>query len=208
MDQLTHFEVVDGRGFYCPVGSMELSKLVEQITLAISHARVQGIRELLVNVHGLTGFHNPSLGERYFFIEKWASACGSRVRFALVVQGEMIDPEKFEISQADTLELQSHAADDAEGFVDRDWRRRKSSGNAIDRNIGFRAELLKKKRNDTTTEGDREIIVGFVFGLEKCATLVTLMDHAILDEQRKRGFAFAEEAIEQYERGGLNHQFG
>ena len=95
MDQLTHFEVVDGRGFYCPVGSMELSKLVEQITLAISHARVQGIRELLVNVHGLTGFHNPSLGERYFFIEKWASACGSRVRFALVVQGEMIDPEKF-----------------------------------------------------------------------------------------------------------------
>lgn len=95
-----HFEVVDGRGFFRPVGSMSLEAAAELITVALAHARVQGIKELLVNATGLTGFPSPTLSERYFIVENWARVVRGSVRVAMVLRPEYIDPQKFGVTVA------------------------------------------------------------------------------------------------------------
>lgn len=95
-----HFEVVDGRGFFRPVGSMSLEAAAELVTVALAHARAHGIKELLVNATGLTGFPSPSLSERYFIVESWARAARGAVRVAMVLRPEYIDPQKFGVTVA------------------------------------------------------------------------------------------------------------
>jgi hypothetical protein len=95
-----HFEVVDGRGFFRPMGSMSLEAAAELITVALAHARARGIKELLVNATGLTGFESPSLSERYFIVENWARVARGAVRVAMVLRPEYIDPQKFGVTVA------------------------------------------------------------------------------------------------------------
>jgi hypothetical protein len=95
-----HFEVVDGRGFFRPVGSMSLEAAAELITVALAYARAQGIKELLVNATGLTGFPSPSLSERYFIVDNWARVVRGAVRVAMVLRPEYIDPQKFGVTVA------------------------------------------------------------------------------------------------------------
>ncbi len=95
-----HFEVVDGRGFFRPIGSMSLEVAAELITVALAHARAHGIKELLVNATGLTGFPPPSLSERYFIVENWARVARGAVRVAMVLRPEYIDPQKFGVTVA------------------------------------------------------------------------------------------------------------
>lgn len=95
-----HFEVVEGRGFFRPKGRTSLEAAAEQVTVALAHARTHGIKELLVNATGLTGFPPPTLGERYFIVENWARVARGAVRVALVLRPEYIDPQKFGITVA------------------------------------------------------------------------------------------------------------
>ena len=95
-----HFEVVDGRGYFRPIGSMSLEAAAELVTVALAHARAHGIKELLVNATGLTGFPPPSLSERYFIVENWARVARGAVRVAMVLRPEYIDPHKFGVTVA------------------------------------------------------------------------------------------------------------
>ena len=95
-----HFEVVDGRGFFRPIGHMSLAAAAELVTVALAHARAHGIKELLVNATGLTGFPPPSLSERYFIVENWARVARGAVRVAMVLRPEYIDPNKFGVTVA------------------------------------------------------------------------------------------------------------
>jgi hypothetical protein len=111
-----HFEVVDGRGFFRPVGHMSLDAAVELVTVALAHARAHSIKELLVNATGLTGFPPPSLSERYFIVENWARVARGAVRVAMVLRPEYIDPQKFGVTVAfnrrlvaDVFELEAPA---------------------------------------------------------------------------------------------------
>lgn len=95
-----HFEVVDGRGFFRPIGHMSLAAAAELVTVALAHARAHGIKDLLVNATGLTGFPPPSLSERYFIVENWARVARGAVRMAMVLRPEYIDPNKFGVTVA------------------------------------------------------------------------------------------------------------
>jgi hypothetical protein len=95
VDALTDFEIVGERGYLRPSGSVSLDQAVEMIDAALRDARTRGLREVVVNVTGLTGFASPSVVTRYSFIQQWANTTDWRVRLALVARPEHIDPEKF-----------------------------------------------------------------------------------------------------------------
>ena len=79
---------------------MSLEAAAELVTVALAHARAHGIKELLVNATGLTGFPPPTLGERYFIVENWARVARGAVRVAMVLRPEYIDPQKFGVTVA------------------------------------------------------------------------------------------------------------
>jgi hypothetical protein len=112
-----HFEVAGTRGFFRPRGETTLDAGVELVTAAIQLAQRQGLRDLLLNVTGLTGFRSPNLGQRYFVIQKWAAAAG-RMRVAMVLRAEMIDPGHFGVAVGENLGLVSNVfASEAEGLA-------------------------------------------------------------------------------------------
>jgi hypothetical protein len=95
---------------------MCLEAAAELVTVALAHARAQGIKELLVNATGITGFPPPTLSERYFIVDNWARVVRGAVRVALVLRPEYIDPQKFGVTvalnrrlTADVFELEEPA---------------------------------------------------------------------------------------------------
>ena len=100
MDAPDNFELIAGRGFYRPVGSVTLKEAIELVSTALAYAREQGISDMLVNISALTGFAPPSLAERYFLIERWVAIDGGKVRMAMVARAELIDPEKIGVLMA------------------------------------------------------------------------------------------------------------
>ncbi len=70
------------------------------VTSAITYAREQELRKLMVVTTGLTGFDPPDITARYFFVHEWARAAGGRVFVVLVARPEMIDPQKFGVTVA------------------------------------------------------------------------------------------------------------
>lgn len=97
---IEHFEIVDDRAEYRPVGRVSVSDAAQLVTAAIDLARVQRVRKLLVNATALTGFPSPSIASRYQMVHQWARAAGGLVRLAMVLRPDMIDPQKFGITVA------------------------------------------------------------------------------------------------------------
>jgi len=95
-----HFEIIEGRAFYRPVGTVLLGEAVDMVSNAIVYARMKGASTLLVNVSALSGLALPNMIERYFLIEKWAAAASRRVRVGVVAPAEMIHPKKFGVAVA------------------------------------------------------------------------------------------------------------
>jgi len=97
MNAVDLIQVVENCAFCRPVGKTTLEAAVTLAEEAIQFAREQNLPKLLFNGAGLTGFPSPSLPERYFLSRRFATAAGGKVQMALVIQREMIDPEKFGI---------------------------------------------------------------------------------------------------------------
>jgi len=85
---------------YRPVGQLTLEEAIALVDEAIATARARGIPKLLFNARSLTGFHAPSLPERYFAARRFAATGQGQVQVAMVIQAEMIDPEKFGVTVA------------------------------------------------------------------------------------------------------------
>jgi hypothetical protein len=98
--QLEYFEIVAGHSIFRPSGQMSLDQAVQLVTSAITFAREQHIRKIMVVTTGLTGFKPLDLVTRYFFIHEWARAAASRVCVAVVAKPELIDPQKFGVKVA------------------------------------------------------------------------------------------------------------
>ena len=88
-------QITGQRGYCKPNGKVSLNEAALIVTGAIEYSRNTGLKELLVNLSGLTGFRLPSVGERYFFVEQWAATARGQIRFALVAPAELIDRNKF-----------------------------------------------------------------------------------------------------------------
>ena len=105
------FEQMGARGFYRPIGAVTLEQAIEMVATGIERARELALVDLLVNVHGLTGFAVPNTFGRYAFAVRWAEASGGVVRVAFVSRPELIDHEKIGMIMAKNRGL------DAEVFV-------------------------------------------------------------------------------------------
>ncbi len=116
------FIIIEGFAVFRPTGQMSLGQGIQLVTSAVTRARERGIRRLLVNTAGVTGFEPPSLGTRYFFAHEWARAAGGQLAMAIVARPEMIDPKKFGIAVAESAGLRSDVfATEEEAFA---WLRR------------------------------------------------------------------------------------
>ena len=100
MSMPEHFEILENYAAFRPTGKVTLQRAVEMVTDAIAFAREHSIRKLLVNTSNLTGYEQPDVATRYFFVHDLARAAARRVRVALVTRPERIDPQKFGITVA------------------------------------------------------------------------------------------------------------
>ncbi len=95
MSEAEHHQVIDGILVMRPVASVTLRQGVQMVLDAIAVARASGIRNLLANLTGLTGFPSPSATARYQFMKEGADAAAGAVRIAMVLRPDFIDPQKF-----------------------------------------------------------------------------------------------------------------
>jgi uncharacterized phage protein gp47/JayE len=103
MYERVQLERRDGYALYRATGETTLEDAVAAVTSAIAGAREQSIKNLLVDIAGLIGFEPPTHGERYLFVNEWATASQGVVRMALIVERHMIDPRKYGVSVAHSL---------------------------------------------------------------------------------------------------------
>jgi hypothetical protein len=91
-----HFEIEDrGHGCLRLRGRMSLAETVGKVDDAIWYCRQAGIKCLLADLTGVTGFDSPTLAQRFQFISRWADTSGGRVIVSVVVREELILPDKF-----------------------------------------------------------------------------------------------------------------
>ncbi len=95
MNTPSHFKILEGYSVFRPTGKVTLEQAVQWGVAALTYAREQHIRKLLVVTTGLYGFEPPSLGDRYFYTLELAKAAQGQVCVAAVIRPEMKDPQKF-----------------------------------------------------------------------------------------------------------------
>jgi hypothetical protein len=88
-------EVVGTRGFYHPTGRASFEAGVAMIAAAMKQARALGLMDLVVNIHGLTGFEPLEIFRRYEMATRWVESAGAAVRVAWVLRPDLIDRQKI-----------------------------------------------------------------------------------------------------------------
>jgi hypothetical protein len=107
METVKQFETVGERGYFRPRGAISLDHVVALIDAALGVACARGLREVVVNVTGLSGVAAPDIVTRYEFVRQWAQTVRGRVRLAVVAGPELIDREKFGVTVAANRGLQA-----------------------------------------------------------------------------------------------------
>jgi hypothetical protein len=100
MDTPANFEAGKNYARFRPVGQISLNQAVDLISEALAFCVEKRIARLLVSATGLTGFGVPGTFERYSLSTRFASIARSRVKVVLVVNSEMIDPNRFGVTVA------------------------------------------------------------------------------------------------------------
>jgi hypothetical protein len=95
-----HFEVMPDYCCYRLSGHGHLAEAAGKVIQAITYAREQGMRKLLIDTTKWTGHGSPDTLERYQWATAFSEAARSAVEVAKVVRPEMMDPEKFEVKVA------------------------------------------------------------------------------------------------------------
>ncbi len=89
------FEVSDGIACLRVAGSYSFAAAIALVDSALAQAFQQRHDRLLVVANEVFGFDPPGVPARHQMMRQWAAAARTWVRLALVVRGELIDPEKF-----------------------------------------------------------------------------------------------------------------
>jgi hypothetical protein len=95
-----HFEFMEGYCCYRLSGHGPLAEAAHKVIEAITFAREQGMRPLLIDTTHWTGHKSPDTLERFTWAQAFAEAARSTVKLAMVVRPEMMDPDKFEVTVA------------------------------------------------------------------------------------------------------------
>jgi hypothetical protein len=95
-----HFETMEGYCCYRLFGHGPLEEAANKVIEVITFSREQGIRNLLIDTTHWTGHPNPTTLERFDWAEAFAMAALTKVKVAMVVRPEFMDPELFEVTVA------------------------------------------------------------------------------------------------------------
>jgi hypothetical protein len=76
-------------------GETSFAQAVRLVQDVLVRMRERGVQELLIEALGLKLDRIPDVGQRYFMARDWAVAARGALRLAMVVQPELVDPEKF-----------------------------------------------------------------------------------------------------------------
>jgi hypothetical protein len=95
-----HFEVMPDYCRYRLSGHGPLQEAAVKVIEAITYAREQGMRKLLIDTTKWTGHDSPDTLERYQWANAFSEAARAAVKVAMVVRPELMDPEKFEVTVA------------------------------------------------------------------------------------------------------------
>lgn len=96
---------------YAPRTEVSLETAVDMISEIIEYCRTYEIGGLLVDARELYGFAQPSVVDRYWFLQRWASEATGQVIIATIQRPEMIDPEQIGITIAANAGLQLNVFD-------------------------------------------------------------------------------------------------
>jgi hypothetical protein len=108
MEKLEGFVISEGHCIYRPAGSVSFYEAVALARAAIAAARMNKVRDLLIDSTALTGFASPDTFQRFLAAVAWADEAKGGVRMALVARPEMIDPNKFGVTVATNRGLVSN----------------------------------------------------------------------------------------------------
>src|SRR5208283_469441 len=114
VDKPEHFEILGTHAVFRPLGEVSLEQGVRLVTSAITYAREQKVRRLLVVATAPTGFKSPTVTERYYMAKKFAQAARSMVRVAVVASPEVFDSQRFGelVAKNSGLALQRFASEE------------------------------------------------------------------------------------------------
>jgi hypothetical protein len=96
----------EGHAVYRLVGEVTLQVAVAGITQAIELCHQHQAKRLLIDATALTGAQSPSVIDRYEIVTQWASVAKGRIKIAIVLRPELIDPQRFDITVARNRGLQ------------------------------------------------------------------------------------------------------
>jgi hypothetical protein len=96
---------------YAPRTEVSLEAAVEMICEVIDYCRTYEIGGLLVDARELYGFSQPSVVDRYWFLQRWATGAGGQLVMSMIQRPEMIDPEGIGITIAANAGLQLNVFD-------------------------------------------------------------------------------------------------
>lgn len=98
-----HFEVHDGYARYWITGDVSLPEAVRMVSEAIGYAREHEISRLLVDAVEMTGFPLPTEVKQYFLLWDWAAQSRGRVKVALLLKPELVDPHDFGVRTSEDI---------------------------------------------------------------------------------------------------------
>jgi hypothetical protein len=113
-----HFDTTEAYGSYKLSGDGPLEEAAHKVIEAITFSREQGIGRLLVDTTRWTGHPNPTTFERFDWAEAFARAALSKVKVAMVVRPEFMDPELFEVTVARNRGLLGNVFDSEKEALD------------------------------------------------------------------------------------------
>ena len=95
-----HFETMEAYSCYRLSGDGPLEEAASKVIDVITFSREQGIRNLLIDTTHWTGHQKPTTFERFHVADAFATAALAKVKMAMVVRSELMDPELFEVTVA------------------------------------------------------------------------------------------------------------
>jgi hypothetical protein len=105
--RLENFELHEDYASLAPVGVVTIEQAVTMVTTAITNARKKGLKHLLVDFLNLKGIRRPVLQERYWIAHEWSREAAEAVSLALILEPQLIDPDRFGVVVAWNLGLRA-----------------------------------------------------------------------------------------------------
>ena len=104
-----------------PQGPQSFLQAVDAVDDFLRQAVDDGVRRVLLDVRGLTGFASPDLAARAWMLRRWAATARGRIRLAMVCAPEWTDGERFGVVFARSLGLDGDvfpSEDEARDWLD------------------------------------------------------------------------------------------